>query len=139
VAITLLDHGADIDVQEGAHGLTPLGWAAVAPHQQAEMTELLLSRGATIDIWSAAALGRQEDVARLLASDPALVNARLSRSDNAMTPLHLASWRNHPDVVRLLLSHGADRQAKTASGQTALEVAEREGYMEVAALLRKKE
>ena len=44
-----------------------------------EMVELLLSKGAKVDIFSACKLGRIDDVKRLLMSDPSVVHARLVR------------------------------------------------------------
>ena len=44
--------------------------------------------------------------------DEAAVRARRRRNkattDNGSTPLHMASWKGHTDVVTLLLQHGAD-------------------------------
>ena len=39
---------------------------------------------------------------------------------NDWTPLHLASWFEHPKVIRLLLEHGADINSKTGGGETPL-------------------
>ncbi|KAG8741606.1 hypothetical protein FRC12_015613 [Ceratobasidium sp. 428] len=56
----------------------------------------------------------------LLDGKPSLVNAR---DEFEYTPLHLAADRGHLNVVRLLLSRGADTSLKDQDGDTALEIA----------------
>jgi cytohesin len=50
-------------------------------------------------------------------------------------PLWTAAYHGHADVVRILLSHGADRSLKSREGKTALDYAEAQCRAEVAALL----
>lgn len=50
--------------------------------------------------------------------------------------LHLAARNGYRDVVCVLLEHGAPVDALDAQGQTALDLATREGHGEIAALLR---
>jgi ankyrin repeat protein len=52
------------------------------------------------------------------------------------TPLHLASSNGALRVVRLLLEHGADVEAKNNVDKTALQIAADEGHDEVVELLR---
>ncbi len=54
-----------------------------------------------------------------------------------MTALILASWRGHTKVVELLLREGADVDAKTNTGTTALKFATERGQKKVIALLQK--
>jgi ankyrin repeat protein len=42
---------------------------------------------------------------------------------NGTTPLHLAAERGYPEMVRILISYGADYRKKNAQGMTALEIA----------------
>ena len=44
-------------------------------------------------------------------------DVNVSGNFNDWTPLHLASWFEHPKVIRLLLEHGADINAKTGGGR----------------------
>jgi ankyrin repeat protein len=40
-----------------------------------------------------------------------------------MTPLHFAAERGYPEIVRILISYGADYRKKNAEGKTALDIA----------------
>jgi RNA polymerase sigma factor (sigma-70 family) len=137
VARALLERGADINAVEPSHQLTPLGWATTFPRRlQREMAEFLLSRGARLDIHSAAALGMTHDVEVLLRQDPSLADQRLTDNNGALAPLHLAAWWGHTETVRLLLAHGADPTAQDWQGKTPLERARQHGHAETAAVLR---
>jgi hypothetical protein len=52
---------------------------------------------------------------------------------HGVTPLHVAVWRNYPELVQMLLDAGADMDAKSAGpqGTTPLEDARREGRNEI--------
>ncbi|KAL7409074.1 acyl CoA binding protein-domain-containing protein [Mrakia frigida] len=69
-----------------------------------------------------------------LASNPSSIN---SLDPYGYSPLHLASDRNHSELVRFLLSKGADRTLRDSDGTTALEMAQAngEGWEEVRRLL----
>ena len=57
-------------------------------------------------------------VATLLLQNGALVNK--TAGGIAETPLHMASGMGHLEVVKILLAHGADGNAKNALGRTPL-------------------
>ena len=63
-------------------------------------------------------MGRPEAVLRCLDADPALVNAY---SDDGWTPLHLASYFGHEEIVGLLLDRGAAIDARSRSTRFAKE------------------
>lgn len=67
---------------------------------------------------AAIAKGDQVILQRLLLTNPG-VNFTL----NGTTPLHLAAEKGYPDIVRLLISYGADFRQKNEYGKTPLEVA----------------
>jgi ankyrin repeat protein len=80
--------------------------------------------------------GDAERLATLLAADPARAHARHPRDGGS--PLHVLASRNVggcEPLIDLLLAHGADREARNNDGQTALQLAIREGADEVAAAL----
>jgi uncharacterized protein len=69
--------------------------------------DALLAHGGE-SVFEAAAFGRLERLAELLAADPALVNAF---SDDGFTPLHLACFSGGAETTRLLVERGADLEA----------------------------
>ncbi|QRW00381.1 acyl-CoA-binding protein [Ceratobasidium sp. AG-Ba] len=69
----------------------------------------------------------------LLDADPSLVN---DRDEFDYTPLHLAADRGHLNVVRLLLSKGADASLKDQDGDTALEIATVAKHVPIVQVLR---
>ncbi|ABF41373.1 Ankyrin [Candidatus Koribacter versatilis Ellin345] len=66
-----------------------------------ELAEYLISRGATLDIHSAARLGKVDEVRAMLARDPQLVHAR---GGDGQLALHFAAT---VEIAELLLEHGA--------------------------------
>ena len=69
----------------------------------------------------------------LIVEHPPDVNARgFSVRD---TPLHVAMRRGHVEVARVLLEHGADREARNAYDWSPLELASREGHVELVQVL----
>jgi ankyrin repeat protein len=76
IAGLLLEHGARIDARDEDHESTPAQWLiGDAP----EVTRFLLQRGATPDIFMAAALGDRELAERLIQTNPACVSHRIGR------------------------------------------------------------
>ncbi len=98
-----------------ATGLTPLLTAAY--YGKREIAELLLSGGAEVDVFAAAALGRTARLDALLRENPGLMH---THSPDGWTPLHLAAFFGHTEAVRLLLARGASAQAvsQNATGNT---------------------
>jgi ankyrin repeat protein len=52
-----------------------------------------------------------------------VMNPDVNFIQDGMTPLHFAAERGYPEIVRLLISYGADYRTKNAQGKTALEIA----------------
>jgi Ankyrin repeats (3 copies) len=97
----LLAHGADLNArsswEKGGFGALE----RVTPEQAAP----LIARGARIDIWAAANLGRMAELAALAASDPALVHAK---GGDGKRPLHFAGTI---EIASYLIAHGAEIDA----------------------------
>lgn len=75
-----------------------------------EMLEILLKVAPPLDIFEAAALGKTMRVEELLAKDCGWASCY---SADGFTPLHLACFYGHHDVVAHLLERGADPRARS--------------------------
>ncbi len=73
-----------------------------------EIADLLIAKGAELSIFEAAAAGQQERVRGLAEDNPALINAY---SHDGFTPLHLAAFFGHLDILEYLLGRGAKHGA----------------------------
>ena len=91
-----------------------------------DVAEYLLSHGATLNLWSAIALDRVDDVRAIITRDRALLAVRMTRNHHRRTPLHHAAAKNRPAIVQLLLELGADPNGADSTGVTALTTAAQE-------------
>lgn len=104
--------------------------------------ELLLLEAGFVDLWSPdgftalhlAAFFGHEDVATELLKRGADVNA-VSRNQLGVQPINSAAAGNHTEVVRVLLDHGADPNARTATGFAPIHAAAHNGNDELYELL----
>jgi Ankyrin repeats (3 copies) len=104
----LLDYGVDVNAQNEYHN-TPLDYASRSGHRNdARVARLLIAHGA----------------------DP---NSR--ESSRGFTPLHRASRFGRIEIVRLLIEHGANVEAKDDEGRTPLDWARGEQREEIIKLL----
>jgi len=112
----LLDAGADPDCRDSRYdGWTPLQLALNEGHGPApyrEVAELLMERGARVDLHAAAALGDVNRVRAILEADPDAVS---SLGPNDANALHFAATA---EIAALLLEHGADAAAVDHYGST---------------------
>lgn len=98
----LLEHGADIDARSD-------WWAGsfgALDYADEETAMYLLKRGATLTPHAAARLGMVEELRRMIAADPSVVN---QRGGDGQMPLHFAK---NVEIVDLLLDYGADIEAR---------------------------
>jgi ankyrin repeat protein len=84
-------------------GVSPVLFAAYYHHPQ--MARVLVEEGAPLNVFEAAAVGEAGRVVALLDADAALLNAV---SPDGFSPLGLAAFFGHAEVVALLLARGAD-------------------------------
>ena len=132
----LVEAGCDVNIDGDEHGGRVIGWATMFNDTHREVAEYLLSVGAEHTIYSAVAMQDAEAVRALVDADPNVLKARLTDHDQCKTPLHLATEKNLPDMVGLLLELGADPNTPDALGATPLNYAARRGFNDVVALLR---
>jgi ankyrin repeat protein len=119
----LVEAGADVDGNGDDHAVGVLGWATCFGDVRQEVATYLLDHGAKLNLWTAIALDRADDLRAMLAKDRSLLAARMTRNQHRCTALHLAARKNRPRVVQLLLELGADPNARDATGATALATA----------------
>jgi ankyrin repeat protein len=117
----LAEAGGDVVGSGDDHGLDVIGWATGgdgcddATHKA--VADFLVSRGARHHIISAISMNSADDVKRVVAADPKVLNSRMSRNENNATPLHYAVMKRRPEMVALLVALGADPLAVDGRGQ----------------------
>ena len=116
-------------------GETPLMAALYRGH--ARVVDALVDRGAELDIFSAAALGKTDALEAAIAASPAAVN---SFAYDGWTPLHLAAFFGRQAAAERLLAAGADINAlsRNALVNTPLHAAVAGGHVDVSLLLIEK-
>ena len=101
-------------------------------HQQRAAAEALLEAGPELGILEAAAAGRADRVRELLAADPGSIR---ERTPEGFTTLGLAAFLGGPEVVKVLLEHGADPNQRQQGGFVPLHEAAHSDDVEMARLL----
>jgi len=122
----LVTAGANVNAVEEFQHQTPLMWAVTASKHAAEMTTLLLSRGANV---TARAL--YTDWPNQLSSEP----RAQYRPVGGLTPLLYAARNGCSDCVAALLGAGADVNVPTPEGVTPLMISLDNDHNDVATLL----
>jgi len=95
-------------------GLSPILVAAY--HDEPQIASFLADKTVAINIFEAAATGKINNVIRLLARDPNLVNRH---AEDGFQPLGLASFFGHYDVAEYLVKAGASINSKSHNGLKA--------------------
>ncbi|MBL8701598.1 MAG: ankyrin repeat domain-containing protein [Alphaproteobacteria bacterium] len=133
----LIEAGADVNAAGDDSAIGVLGWATCFQQLREDVAALLLANGARLNLWTAIALDRGEELRAIIAREPALLSRRMTRNQHRRTPLHHAAAKNRPAIVRLLLELGADPRAIDAAGATPLAAAslERAGPAVIETLL----
>ena len=79
--------------------------------------------------------GNKEAAEKALKKYPDYIN--IPYASNGNTPLHVAVWNGHKDIVELLLAQPAiDTQLKNKNGKTALDLAQEKNLTEIVNLLQ---
>ncbi len=137
----LLRYGVQIDSRDLSKR-TPLFLAVLQGHRS--LVRLLIEKGARVDIPSiegetilhAAAFYGSTPLLEDLLKHPPCKNLLFAADQDGKTPLHKAVWGvAKPDVVELLLAHGAVLEAANAYGYTALHWAAKHGHVRSAEIL----
>lgn len=93
----LLDRGANIDARDVDHRSTPVQWMLERSRGAGRyaLAEYLVERGASTDVFLAAALGLSARLRDLLEHDPSLIDARTGRGAYGEKPpasFHIYTW-----------------------------------------------
>ncbi len=96
------------------NGLSPIMVAAY--HQKPGIASFLADKTVAVNIFEAAATGKINNIIRLLARDPELVNAY---TDDGFQPLGLACFFGHFDSAEYLVMAGAPVNAQSRNGLKA--------------------
>jgi ankyrin repeat protein len=120
-----------------ARGRTEEGlpWTLAAVYRgHPGVADLLLRHGAALDPFTAAALGRKDQLAVMLDRGEAALQ---DLSPDGWTPLHLAAFFGHAETAGMLIDRGADVAARSRNeiGNTPLHAAIAGGRGAVAELL----
>ncbi len=147
VVLFLISRGADVNFK-GKDGRTPLIWAA---GNSFESIKILLENGADVNakgddgmnafIQSTFGILSKKvltEVMDLLLENGANVNSALiSKNAAGWTALHFAAVNGDYDLVKYLLSRGANVNHTSDEGSTALSLARQEKYEALVSLLKK--
>jgi ankyrin repeat protein len=112
IVVALIRAGADVNPQN-SDGESPLHIAA--SYGLAQVVELLIGNGAEIDVGVGHGLQDEESSEADDEDD-----YREPPINSGQTPLHLAAMRGHEEVVRILLDHGAEINARDDGDNTPL-------------------
>ncbi|HEX2206948.1 MAG TPA: ankyrin repeat domain-containing protein [Longimicrobium sp.] len=99
----LLERGADLDARDVDHRATPAQWMLDRARGAGryELARYLVARGASPDVFLAAALGLEDVLRSMLAADPSLLDVRTGQGEYGEKPpssYHIYYWTLGPDL-----------------------------------------
>jgi uncharacterized protein len=105
-------------------------------YRQEQVAEYLLSLRPKLDVFNGVAAGRLSDVVQQIDTNPSLLE---SHSTDGWTPLHLAAFFGHAELVDALLSRGVkiDSRSTNAMENTPLHAAAAGGHTAIVERLLK--
>jgi ankyrin repeat protein len=139
IALLLIERGANVAITTAERD-SPLH--AATRYNHTDIALALLQAGARLNsvdrlgdtpLLNSITRGNRAVVRALLRAG---ANPNLAHEDDGRTPLLAAVEAGHRRIVKLLLNAGADPNRADEQGQTALDVARREGRDEIVQLLR---
>jgi ankyrin repeat protein len=104
MADVLIDAGANLDARDIDHRSTAAEWMA---GDRRDLARYLVDRGATADIFLAAALGFTDRVRAMLERDRSLLDLRTSQGEYGEKPpssYHIYQWTMGPNLTPLLVA-----------------------------------
>src|SRR5690606_21120281 len=107
----LLNENPGLSGQKTSHGISPLLLACY--YNKPQIVKVLLRHMDELTIHEAAASGALEQVQTMIQDTPDLLE---SVSDHGFTPLGIATHFGEEDIVRFLLTKGADTNAHSQNG-----------------------
>jgi ankyrin repeat protein len=116
----LLEHGAVLDARDDEYGMTPAAWANEKGREA--MVDFLLSQGAVITPFEAAAFGKLDRLQAFAAADRSV----LTREREWGSVVHAACMWGRVEVVEWLILEGVDLRRRSRQGFTPIEIAERQ-------------
>jgi ankyrin repeat protein len=116
----LLEHGAALDTRDDEFGMTPAAWANEKGRQP--IVDFLLSQGAVITPFEAAAFGKLDRLQAFAAADRSV----LTREQEWGSIAHAACIWGRIDVLEWLISQAVDLERRSRQGFTPVEIAERQ-------------
>ena len=114
----LLEHGATLDAEDDEFAMTPVAWAN--EKGQREMVDCLLSQGASIRPFEAAAFGKLDRLQAFVAADPSVI----TQQHKWGTVVHTACIWGQIQILDWLMSQGAIITQASPQGLTPLEIAQ---------------
>lgn len=116
----LLEHGAALDTPDDEFGMTAAAWANEKGRE--DILDFLLSQGAAITAFEAAAFGKLDRLQAFAAADRSV----LTREAEWGCMVHAACIWGRIDILEWLILEGVDLQRRSRQGFTPLEIAERQ-------------
>jgi ankyrin repeat protein len=116
----LLEHGAALDTRDDEFGMTPAAWANEKGREA--MLDFLLSQGAVITPFEAAAFGKLDRLQAFASAD----RFCLTREEAWGSIAHTACIWGRIGILEWLMLEGVDLQRRSRQGFTPLEIAQRQ-------------
>ena len=122
----LLSKGADPNYKlscDGANdirGLTALHFAGIA--RQRKIYDLLISKGAKPDIFSECAMGRKNELVKILKDHPELLDSGIC-GNGTPTPIHFAAMGGQVGIIKYLAAKGAKTYPDFHEAETPIQLA----------------